>query len=243
MFTNTDANVFDRHSMIVYGESGAGKTSLVKTIPGKVILVNAENGLKPLKGAGIDVYDITKDKNGNNLDREFRFEKLIYFLTLMNDEVYKEKYDWVVIDSLTEISQCYVEYLKKKYPDKKDALNLWGEYNDGIQGFIKQLRDFAPFNILLLSLEAVDKDETGRRFTGLDINGTKAPQRIPALFDDVFQLKIFTNEEGVQKRFLITQKYENNIAKARSQNLKQFEEADIASILKTIEGNKESKNV
>lgn len=242
MFTNTDAEKFDRESIIVYGKSGTGKTSLSKTVPGKPLIINAENGLKSIKGSHIPVYDITVDKDGNLLDRKFRFEKLLHLLHLLNEAEYKEKYDWLIFDSLTEISQCYVEFLKSKYPDKKDALVLWGEYNDGIQGFIKQLRDFAPYNILLLALESYDKDEHGRRYIGIDINGTKAPQRLPALFDECYQLKIFTNDEGVQKRFLVTREYENNVAKTRSSDLEHFEDANIKTIIEK-QNSKEKTNV
>lgn len=233
MFTTTDSNQYNRHSIIVYGESGSGKTTLAKTVPGKPLIINAENGLRSLRGSNIPVYDITVDKDGNLLDRKYRFEKLIHLLHLLNGDEYKAKFDWLIFDSLTEITQCFVEYLKDKHPDGKDALKLWGEYNDGVQGFIKSLRDFAPYNILLLALESYDKDETGRRFTGIDING-KISTRVPALFDECFQIKEFVNEDGAHKRFLITSKYENNIAKDRSGNLDQFEDANIANVVSKI---------
>lgn len=245
MFTNTNSLKFDRESIIVYGETGAGKTTLAKTVPGKALLINAENGLKSLRGENIEVYDITVDRDGKLLERQHRFQKLLHLLEMLNGDEYKKKYQWLVFDSLTEITQCFVEFLKVKYPDKKDALVLWGEYTDAVQGFIKSLRDFAPYNILLLALESIEKDESGRRYIGVDINGTKAANRIPALFDECYHLKIFTNENGEQKRFLITSKYENNIAKTRSQNkLEKFEEANIASIINKQKNiNKEKTNV
>lgn len=247
MFTNTNAASYERESILVYGEPGSGKTTLAKTCPGKTLIINAENGLKSLrKGDPIDVYDITVDKDGNLLDRKHRFDKLLHLLNMLNQKEYQQKYKWLVFDSLTEITQCLVEKLKEKYPDKKDALVLWGEYTDAVQGFIKSLRDFAPYNILLLALESIDKDESGRRFIGVDINGTKAAHRIPALFDDVYNLKIFTNEKGEEQRFLITSKFENYIAKTRSQDsLGKFEEANISKIIEKQKpkSTKENENV
>jgi len=240
MFTTTDSGQYNRQSIIVYGESGSGKTSLAKTVPGKKIIVNAENGLRSLKGSNIDVYDITVDRDGNIMDRKFRFQKLLAFLELMSTQEYKDKYEWLIFDSLAEITQCYVEYLKDKHPDGKDALKLWGEYNDGTAGFVKALRDFAPYNILIFALESIDKDESGRRYVGIDING-KISSRVPAMFDECFQLKIFTNDQGIQKRFLITSKHENNVAKDRSGNLDKFEEANIKDIVNKMNGKPNTK--
>lgn len=240
MFTTTDSIESNRISMIIYGEPGVGKTTLVKTVPGNKLIINAENGLLSLKGTNIPVYDITVDANGKKLDRVYRFEKLIHLLKMLNEDEYKKKFQWLIFDSLTEITQCLVEYLKAKHPDSKDALKLWGEYNDNVQHLVKELRDFAPYNILMFALEAVDKDESGRRFVGIDVNG-KVSTRIPAMFDECFQLKTFTNDEGIQKRFLITSKYENNIAKDRSGKLEKFEEPNIENVITKILGG--TKNV
>lgn len=242
MFTNTDSDKFNRHSIIVYGESGVGKTSLARTVPKNALIINAENGLKSLKGSNIDVYDITVDATGKKLDRKYRFEKLIHLLKLLNGEEFKQKYSWLVFDSLTEITQCLVEFLKQKHPEAKDALKLWGEYNEHVQNFIKELRDFEPYNILILALESYDKDEVGRRFVGIDING-KVSTRIPALFDECFHMKSFTNDKGEEKRFLITSKYENNIAKDRSGKLEKFENPNISEIVNKMNSKKENENV
>lgn len=244
MFTTTESTANERISVIIYGESGTGKTTLAKTVPDKdrALIINAENGLLSLKGEKIPVYDITVDKDGNKLDRKYRFEKLIHLLKMLNTDEFKAKYDWLIFDSLTEITQCLVEFLKGKYPDKKDVLNVWGEYTDHVQQLAKEVRDFAPYNIVILALESVDKDESGRRFTGIDISG-KVSMRIPALFDECFQLKTFTNEQGQQQRFLITSKYENNIVKDRSGKLNQFEEPNLTTIINKIHSTKGEANV
>lgn len=235
MFKTTKNFKSDRLSILVYGQSGSGKTSVAATLPGKVLIVNAENGLLSISsGKEMAVYDITVDKDGKELGREWRFEKLLHLLKEVLPGM-TEKFDWLVFDSLTEISQNVAEALKKKYPDKSDSLKLWGEYNDLMVAFIKQLRDYRPFNILLLALDSIDKDDTGKRFTGVDING-KVSSRVPALLDEVFYLKDFEGADGKKVKKLITSTYQNITAKDRSGKLDQFEDPNLSNIVAKING-------
>ena len=223
MFTSTNKVGSDRVVALVYGEPKIGKTTLTKTLPGKPLIVNLENGLLSLQDEAIDVYDCTVDKDGKPMERHQRFEKLIHLFTnRLNEDEMKKKYDWIVIDSLTEVGQCLVESMKKKYPDAKDSLRLWGDYSDKITDLIKQMRDFKPYNVLFLGLEIADKDDQGRRFVGVDLNG-KISQRVPALVDEVFHYRKFQKDDGSEIRKLVTSSYERAIAGDRSGKLNQFE--------------------
>jgi len=170
------------------------------------------------------------------MERTFRFEKLLHlFKNILYTEENKKKYDTIVIDSLSEVSQCLVEIMKIKYPDREKALVMWGEYGDKISALVKQFRDFKPYNIVLLAHDTIDKDDSGRRFTGVDLNG-KISRRIIGLLDEVFYYKKFTNDEGKQKRFLITDEHDNALAGDRSGSLELFEEPDLGLIFNKILG-------
>lgn len=237
MFKTTEDYLNDRLVFLVYGKSGSGKTRLARTLPdpSRVCIINFENGLLSIrKGPKMAVYDCTVDAKGAIMERKHRFEKLLYFLKDVAP-LKAGEFDWLVFDSLTEAAQNLVEALKGKYPEKKDGLVLWGEYSDVIIQFVKQLRDYKPFNILLLALDAVDKDDSGRRFIGVDING-KASQRLPALLDEVFYLQTFKKEDGSEVQKLITSNYETIIAKDRSGSLDKFEEPNLKTIIEKIHG-------
>jgi len=221
--------------MLVYGESGAGKTSLTKTLDGKVLIINAENGSLSLKGLDSDVYDLTKGEIGGQvieLDRTQRFHKLESFLLEIGS--YRDKYDWLVFDSLTEIAQNLIEGLKSEYG--ADGFKVWGTYSEKLIGMMKTLRDVFHFNVLFLALDTVAQDENGQRFIDINIQGKKAAEAIPAQFDFVFHLKKFTDDEGQDKRVLVTSSYKNIKAKDRSGKLNQFEEPNISKIIKKIKG-------
>ena len=96
MFTTTnEINKDSRIVTIVYGQPKIGKTTLARTLPGKSLIINLENGLLSLKGSNIDVYDCTVDRNGNPMERHHRFEKLIYlFSKVLNTDEMKKKYQW-----------------------------------------------------------------------------------------------------------------------------------------------------
>ena len=97
------------------------------------------------------------------------------------------------------------------------------------------IRDsYKPYNFLFLALEVYDKDDQSRRFTGVDLNG-KISQRVPALVDEVFQLREFEKEDGGTVRKLVTSTYDKAIAGDRSGKLDQFEDPNMTKIIKKIQ--------
>lgn len=263
MFTTTKQCVDGRSVILIYGQSGLGKTTLIGTLPDptRVLIVNADNGLKSLENLehDIPVYDLTKKKKRNpdktifkdkkgmevleEMPREKRFPKLTNFLkTQASNEDFKDAFDWIVFDDITEIFTLLLEYVESldEYQEEKMALKMWGAYDKSGTAFVKALRDFAPYNILLLGLDAIDKDKEGRRFIGLDIAG-KVSRRIPALVDEVFYLNIVKNKDKKEVRKLITAPHKNCVAKDRSGKLSKFENPHLGDILKKMNGSKESK--
>lgn len=258
MFTTVKQCVDGRNVILVYGPSGLGKTTLAGTLPdlSRVLIINADNGLKSIEKlkTDISVYDLTKkpkrDKDKKEMldtegkaileevPREQRFPKILHILkTLGNSEDFKDAYDWLVFDDITEIFTCMLEYIEslKDYADESMALKRWGFYDKSGTQFIKALRDFAPYNILILGLDAIDKDKEGRRFTGLDIAG-KVSRRIPALVDEVFYLSIVKGSDNKEYRKLITAPHKNCVAKDRSTMLSKFEDPDLTKILIKMKG-------
>lgn len=234
MFKTTKDESSSNITALIIGESGSGKTSLASTLDNPTLILNLENGLLSLQDHLIDVYDCTVDKEGNDLPRSRRFEKVNHFFKHVYPTV-KDKYQNIFIDSITELSQNLVEYLKTQY-DESNGFKLWGSYNEFMTGFIKNMRDLKN-NVWLIALDAVDKDEMGRRFIGVDVNG-KISHRIPALVDEVFYLKVDDGEDGKTIRKLQTDKHQNILAKDRSGKLELFEAPDLQKIINKIQGEK-----
>lgn len=234
MFTTTSASLKDSLSFLTYGQSGAGKTSLAKTFPdvSKTCVISLENGLRSISDSNISVYDCTVDANGKEMERHVRHDKFLHALKIFQGQELKDKYKYLMIDSLTEIAQNLVEKVKLIYPDKKDSMKLWGDYNDAMLNIVKSIRDLKGYTIVVTALDKVDKDEFNRRFHAVDIAG-KISDRLPAFFDEVFYLGQFEINDK-KEILLLTQNYETYVAKDRSGKLDLFEKPDLKTIITKI---------
>jgi len=187
LFTTTKKCVDGRSVILAMGPSGIGKTRLIQTLPdlSKVLIINADNGLKTLESykEEIPVYDLTKkpkrdskkkivkDSDGKDVleavPYEDRFPKLLNFLnTHANNPDIKDGFEWLVFDDITEILSMLYFYLSQ-LPDFKDddskTLKLFGLYDRTGTHLMKKIRDFVPYNILFLGLTCKVKDEdTGK---------------------------------------------------------------------------------
>lgn len=225
--------------VFVYGFSGAGKTTLAKTLP-NCLVISAESGLLSLAGSGVDYIDISQDDAGNVIPKEKRIDRLAeVYKWLLTDEA--KKYEWVMLDSLTEVGQCLVDRMKREYPDRKDALPMWGEYAQKMRDLVKSFRDLPCHNVVVISLAVIDKDENGKRFAAVDLQGSIS-QKLAGFFDWFLFLHTTKQEDGTVKRELICQPEDWVLAKARSGLLAAREPADLGELARKLKGSEWTTN-
>lgn len=181
---------------LIYGQSGVGKTTLASTLDDCVI-ISCESGLLSLKQFNLDYIEVSSLQELN--------DALIFTL--------ESKFKTIFIDSLTEISQMFLDYARLKYKDDSQTLKMYNYYNDLIVKFIKSTRDMKK-NVVYTALDKVEKSETGRRYHTPDLIGSIAT-KVPQYFDFVFAYRIFENEDGEKHRVLITDNHDDYIAKSR----------------------------
>jgi len=228
LISSTKGIGVDALKILVYGESGAGKTSLAKTIGEPPLLISAEAGLLPLRGESIDVIDLTIDDKGQPLPKEKRIERLAEAYQYLLTPEAQKKYKWIMIDSLTELSQNLVEKLQTEFTERKDSLVLYGENAKRMRSLVKLFRDLPLYNVIFTALAEWEKDDNGQRFQSIQMVG-KISQQLPAYFDEVWFLHVNDGE-----RILVTGKSDRLVAKDRSGACDQFEKADIGAIVKKI---------
>jgi energy-coupling factor transporter ATP-binding protein EcfA2 len=230
------ANLFnERLKILIYGPSGSGKTFLARTINEPTLVISAESGVLSLAGSSLDVFDITVEDDGSIVPSTKRFSQMQTVYTYLTSEEAKAKYKWIFIDSLTEISQNLIESLSVDFPDRKDALVMYGENFKKMRNMIKAFRDLPYYNVVFTAISEEDKDQNGKRFHNISMIG-KMGSQLPAYLDEVFYLHTYQDEENVSKRVLVTKGSDKAIAKDRSGKLNQFEEPNLQLIANKIRG-------
>ena len=207
---------------LVAGPSGAGKTYSIASLleAGYTPLVASfEAGLMSLSGAGksVDFIDGTKDEDGKTIPKEDRAKRLKEIFQFLKTPECAAKYDTIVLDSVTEISQCLYDGLKKEFPDRKDSLVLYGELGQRSREVLKAFRDL-DYHVVMTCLTKIDKDDNGRRFVAFDMIGSIS-DKLLQFFDGVYYIRV--TPEG--KREFVCNATDAISAKDRSSKLSAVE--------------------
>lgn len=219
---------------VVYGQSGAGKTTLAKTLAKyKPIILSLEGGLLSIAGEDIDVIDMTQDDAGNVIPMHLRSARITEAYQYLQAKEAREKYKTVFIDSITEIGQAVHAAALKEFPERNQALPMWGEYGNRMKNLIRAFRDLPGYHVVFTCLSKIEKDEAGKRFAAFDLSGSIA-DRMPGFFDLVAYLRV--NEEG--GRELLCAPTESVLAKDRSGKLAKIEPANLETVFAKILGGK-----
>ena len=218
--------------ILIYGPSGAGKTYAASTLQGfKPVIISAESGTLSLRKFDIPMIDIAKDDSGKPVEMKDRIARLLEVFKFL--KLGQHPFDTIYLDSLTEVSQCLMAYLKNKYPDKKDSLPMYGENAEVMMKIIREFRDL-KYNVIVTALSSIDKDDVGRRFSSPDVVG-KVSQNLPQLFDEVFYLHHKQDESGNMVRKFQTVPTEGIASpKDRSGILESFEEIKLGEIINRV---------
>ena len=206
--------------ILLFGQSGSGKTRMSATLPGNTIILSAEAGLLSLRGYDIDSIIIN---SWDELKEAYK-----YCCSKEGD-----KYDNIVLDSLSEIAEVVLENAKATV---KDGRMAYGEMAEQVVKIVKAFRDMPNKNVIMIAKVERAKDElSGAMLYTPSFPGAKLAANLPYLFDEVFAMR--TEKQGDEVvRFIQCQRDNQWDAKDRSGALDQFEPADFAEIFNKIKG-------
>tara|TARA_R110000824_G_scaffold398085_1_gene601731 strand:+ start:2055 stop:2771 length:717 start_codon:yes stop_codon:yes gene_type:complete len=208
--------------LLIYGASGAGKTTSLKTAPGKTLVVSMESGLLSIKNS--DNLHAIEVKAASEIEE---IASMLENGTL--------KYDTVCLDSITEMSEILLAQEKAKTKDPRRA------YGEVIEVMIKTMRRFRdlPIHVVFIAKEQSIRDEaTGTFHYQPMMVGAKLPTQIPYFFDEVLCMRVFDDEDKDGKK-IISRWFQTRIgqgytAKDRSGKLGEFVAPNLTDIIKQL---------
>jgi phage nucleotide-binding protein len=209
----------DGVKILVYGQAGAGKTSLIPTLPHPVVL-SAEGGLLSIAGADVPFIEIS-----TMADLWEAYE----WLTTGGGAEYKS----VALDSISEIAEVCLNTEKKTSKDPRQA---YGEMQTQMADIIRAFRDLPGRHVLMTAKCEKSTDEAGRILYAPSMPGNKTGQSLPYFFDEVLALRVEKDAEGLAQRALMCDSDGIWQAKDRSGKLDTWEAPDLGAIINKIGG-------
>jgi phage nucleotide-binding protein len=202
--------------MLVYGQAGAGKTSLIPTLPNPIVL-SAEGGLLSISGVDIPFIEI------KSMDDLFE----AYNWLTSTDE--GKAFDSVALDSISEIAEVCLNTEKKRAKDPRQA---YGEMQEKMSDIIRAFRDLPGKHVLFTAKLEKTQDEMGRILYAPSMPGNKTGQSLPYFFDLVMALRVEKDAEGNTQRALMCDSDGLWQAKNRSAGkLSMWEAADLGHVI------------
>lgn len=215
------------HSLIIYADSGKGKTTCLGTLPEKeTLIIDIEGGLASIQHKSIDFISIPEGKPGIQKFKEIH-EALI---------TGKMNYKYVCLDSITELEK-YLQFALLGIRGKEFLqLKEYGDSAQKMREYLRLYRDLTTvgINVIFTALEMpleIQKN-TDELITKLfPMMSKKLAPEICGYVDIVARL-VVNSKTGERKLNLIGS--DNQIGKTRLRHLDDLESADLSYLFKKI---------
>lgn len=208
--------------LLVYGQAGAGKTSLIKTLPDPIVL-SAEGGLLSIQDADLPYIEVGSKES---------MDEVYDWLTESNEA---KCFRSVAIDSLSEVAEVILNYQKKINKDPRAA---YGAMMDQTAEIIRKFRDLPNVNVYMSAKLEKTQDEMGRIMYSTSMPGNKFGPQLPYFFDEVLALRVEKDGDGNTQRAIMCEGDGLWLAKDRSGKLDTWEAPDLGAIISKMQGGK-----
>ena len=200
----TDIKRFDNWTVLIYAEPGKGKTSMVKSLTGRTLVLSVDGMYHVLAGLP-DVTILTMDKNQPNeeLGKFYR-----YLLSNLKDV------DNIVIDNLSTFQTYWLNTAGKEAKSGMAEIKDYGIINRVLFDFVASLKELKK-NVLLFAHEKKEEitHESGGVYTQFSPN-VRALDAIMGIIPIVGRLVVINDKDTQQpKRVVVLQATQSTRAK------------------------------
>lgn len=206
--------------LLVYGQAGAGKTSLIRTLPNPVVL-SAEGGLLSIQDADLPFIEVSTMED---LQEAYAWAK---------DSDEAKGFESVALDSISEVAEVVLQHELKR---NKDGRAAYGELNTVMQELIRAFRDLPGKHVYMSAKLEKSQDEMGKLLFNPSMPGKSLTQGLPYFFDEVLALRVERDAEGKTQRAIMCDSDGIWLAKDRSGKLEAWEAPDLGAIIAKIGG-------
>jgi len=206
--------------LLVYGNAGAGKTSLIPTLPNPVVF-SAEGGLLSIADADMPFVEVSS------------YDTLMEAYRWVTESDEAKHFESIALDSISEIAEVVLNHEKKIAKDPRQA---YGSMQEQMSDIIRAFRDIPNKHVYFTAKCEKATDETGRILYAPSMPGNKTGQQLPYFFDEVLALRVEKDQEGNAQRALMCDSDGIWQAKDRSGKLDTWEAPDLGAIINKIGG-------
>lgn len=247
----------NRHRLLVVGQTGSGKSTQIRTLPGrKFAYVFDPNTMPSIRGADVDYEEFFPEflemdtslkgfNKGAKSDRPRKPKEPTVYLDWSDNVTEKAEkgffanYDWLIIDSITFLSKAAMDrtlYLNGRYGDLEDRSDyrVVGSKLTNLFNAISGM----PINVYCTGhVRSFQDEKTQKIMVQVALPGSSR-EILPLMFTNVWQSKAVEDEDGNIRYKVRTKPEPRGFQDIRSciQDLETEEDVTLKNLEKVVPG-------
>lgn len=187
-----------KQTVLVYGTTGNGKTSLVATAEHPILFQDVEARAQNIHPDNLEGITFERPRTSDDI-RSF------YTKNIALAKQGKLPYKTIVVDSLREVQRIFIDEFKTQYPQDKDKFTVWDKAHNAMHNMIRSYRDFPvlyDINLIMTCPACDSKDGDSIEQVPLLEGADKFVKEIMGQFDSIYYIKPTYNGTKVEYKLV-----------------------------------------